>query len=177
MSNVLPFKRDPRISEEHRGHLRAFSSQLGQEIVELACDLGLKVFEENLASDCSGFLKHAPELGSASGYVVVVRADDPPTRKRFTVAHEIGHFVLHTRRPHTHEKMRYESPTDYFLDDPEALRQEGEANRFARELLMPRHILKAERIHCPHQLAARCRVSVAAAEVRLSEIGREASAA
>jgi hypothetical protein len=61
-----------------------------------------------------------------------------PPRRRFTLAHEVGHFCLH-RSAHRHE----------FIDDKHSMsrnesywnRYESEANRFAAELLMPTHFI------------------------------------
>lgn len=59
---------------------------------------------------------------AAAHPVVLVNADLPPDRYRWTVAHELGHLVLHTQ----------------FVDeDPEL-----QANEFAAELLMPDHLLR-----------------------------------
>ena len=62
-----------------------------------------------------------------------VNPADAPVRQRFTIAHEIGHYVLH----HT-------SHTNSILDDnivfnrsAEWSKQESEANNFAARLLMP----------------------------------------
>ena len=58
-------------------------------------------------------------------------------RRRFAIAHELGHFVLHRgKRPAyfcTEEKFM-----DWYTSDP----QELEANAFAAELLLPRDIFK-----------------------------------
>lgn len=54
--------------------------------------------------------------------------DRHPNRKRFTVAHEIGHLIL------GHTQQNYDS-SDKSLDDVEA-------NQFAAELLMPLEMLK-----------------------------------
>lgn len=70
-------------------------------------------------------------------WTVYVRSSDSPRRQRFTVAHELGHYVLH----------QAEHPEGIFDDDLNFLRTEGnvsgdreqerEANQFAAELLMP----------------------------------------
>lgn len=70
---------------------------------------------------------------------LLVNSDDPASRQKFTIAHELGHWLLHK---------------DYFLDHedeyPVLLRQqkpdtsdprEQEANHFAAHLLVPTHLL------------------------------------
>jgi Zn-dependent peptidase ImmA (M78 family) len=59
------------------------------------------------------------------------------SRKRFTVAHEIGHFVMphHRRLKNVCEEKKIES-FDLNLNRPEI-----EANEFAAELLLPTAVL------------------------------------
>ena len=93
--------------------------------------------------------------------------DEPETRQRFSIGHELGHALL------KHTAMTFSSAADpesweYAENEVEAL--EGEANQFARELLMPRAwlepALKAG-MRIP-ELAARYRVSQDAMGVALS---------
>lgn len=62
--------------------------------------------------------------------VIVVNEDNPTQRRRFTLAHEYGHYLLHT-----------ESNTSIFHRDEKSSqgtdRVEIDANAFAAELLMP----------------------------------------
>lgn len=65
---------------------------------------------------------------------IYIRRDDKPmTRKLFSIAHEIGHWMLHSR-----DKER---PRINFSDNPVideiVTAEEQEANAFAAELLMP----------------------------------------
>lgn len=91
------------------------------------------------ASEISGF------LFSQGGKVVIgVNASQPTARQRFTIAHELGHFLLHNmtqKKDEIHVDRSFELR---FRDDRS--RQgtdvdEREANLFAAELLMPRHFL------------------------------------
>jgi Zn-dependent peptidase ImmA (M78 family) len=90
---------------------------------------------------------HADDLGNPTdalaGFVFVagragwafVNAADPLPRRRFTAAHELGHFMLHRST-----MGRFRADTDATLceaGDDAADRMEQEANRFAAELLMP----------------------------------------
>lgn len=67
-------------------------------------------------------------------------------RQRFTIAHEIGHFILH--RTQDQEKIfvdkdfivKYRSENKY---TPLEYRQEQEANAFAAELLMPSFMIES----------------------------------
>jgi len=96
-------------------------------------------------------------------------------RRRFTIAHEIGHLILHV--PGSPEVF-YDLPADIKeIDDdppagepPEPRRREREANVFARELLMPETLVE-EQAHATGfnlpALADRFQVSVPAMRLRL----------
>jgi hypothetical protein len=98
-----------------------------------------------------------------------------PGRRRFTIAHEIGHLVLHV--PVFHEvfydptsdvqEVEEDSPASEL---PELRRREREANVFARELLMPESLVneqaRATGFNLP-ALADRFEVSVPAMRLRL----------
>lgn len=98
-----------------------------------------------------------------------------PGRRRFTIAHEIGHLILHV--PVSNE-LFYDRPGDIREIDespggeelPELRRREREANVFARELLMPEPLLseqaRATGFNLP-ALAERFEVSVPAMRLRL----------
>jgi hypothetical protein len=97
-----------------------------------------------------------------------------PGRRRFTIAHEIGHLVLHVPRFH---ELFYDGPADIREIEeppvaglPELPRREREANVFARELLMPETLVdeqaRATGFNLP-ALAKRFEVSVPAMRLRL----------
>lgn len=107
-----------------------------------------ELLEDN--SPLAGFL-----FANASGGYILVNAGDPLPRRRFTAAHELGHYMLHFL-PRLHaardvemslvqddkgETVREEDrPTsDNTLSLPEMERQ---ANRFAAELLMPEAVCR-----------------------------------
>ena len=101
-------------------------------------------------------------LGDA--HAIVLNGAGDERRRRFTIAHEIGHFVLHPGRC---------SPERDGLVN-EAMRvQEREADSFAAELLMPEHLVRQavqEQGDDPTLLADRFQVSVKAMQVRLSRL-------
>ncbi|HEY7329040.1 MAG TPA: ImmA/IrrE family metallo-endopeptidase [Gemmataceae bacterium] len=102
------------------------------------------------ATPLAGFL-----FANAHGGYILVNADDSLPRRRFTAAHELGHYLLHflprlrtTQDVETYlvqddndEMVREEdtSNADKNLSLPEMERQ---ANRFAAELLMPESICR-----------------------------------
>ena len=88
-----------------------------------------------------------------------------PGRRRFTIAHELGHFVLHAARSQT-GATSYCRGSD--LERSDSL--EGEANRFAAGLLMPELLVEQEASRCGCNiplLAERFAVSAPAMRLRL----------
>jgi hypothetical protein len=102
-------------------------------------------------------------------------AKGSPGRRRFTIAHEVGHLLLHV--PVVHEGF-CDRPTDIqeieedlpAAELPELRQREREANVFARELLMPESLVneqaRATGFNLP-ALADRFEVSVPAMRLRL----------
>jgi predicted transcriptional regulator len=99
------------------------------------------------------------------GYAVRLRGDVGERRRRFSIAHEIGHFVLHPPQAR-HERGGQVN---------EAMRaQEREADAFAAELLMPEHLVRRAALEDgadPRRLADRFEVSVTAMSLRLRRLG------
>lgn len=98
-------------------------------------------------------------------FVIFLPLSSSRVRDNFTIAHELGHFFLHTERKGD-EILRFTRRGSN--------RREWEANWFAAELLMPEREFKkaAAELGCDEvELASRFDVSVAAANVRLSALG------
>jgi len=163
-----------RILEQHR--VRAAPV----DVVKIAKHYAL-VIERELDPDVSGALVPLPD----SKWVIVVNADHSPVRRRFTVAHELGHLLLHAyTTPHADRAFKFR---DARSADGTAV-EEIQANQFAAELLMPRAlVLKAAGTppfdHAPgsqaeedkadewiRSLSARFDVSRQAMSVRLSSL-------
>jgi Zn-dependent peptidase ImmA (M78 family) len=62
---------------------------------------------------------------------IFVNDNYPATRNLFTIAHEIGHYVLHEGTQNRFDQ--------YHKYTPEELKRERQANDFAGELLMPKY--------------------------------------
>jgi Zn-dependent peptidase ImmA (M78 family) len=180
---VIDFKRDKRIRPVEREALREFASDLGQEIVELADRLGLKVFESEMDDASDACLQYAPSCGSKSGFRVVINSNQPPERQRFSVAHEIAHFVLHRDDPKFLARVKENAEVfdfrfanrsdDSFLYERWEFRFEFEANRFAAVLLMPEHLVvrhPAFLTDQPGLLARELGLSQKTVEIRFEEI-------
>jgi hypothetical protein len=97
--------------------------------------LGLRIEESWDLGDCSGLLVPADRLIVLNAAERASARNDPPLRRsRFTVAHEVGHWICHAHerpeaKPVYCRQVHLAEPTDRAL--------EREANVFAAELLMP----------------------------------------
>jgi Zn-dependent peptidase ImmA (M78 family) len=108
-----------------RYHAAFGGAELPVPVEAIAADLlGLHVDEAAL--DCSGLLVPAERR-------IVLHAGEPPPRRRFTLAHELGHWVCQVLEGHA--APVYCRAPDLAPDSDRQL--EREANVFAAELLMP----------------------------------------
>jgi Zn-dependent peptidase ImmA (M78 family) len=111
------------------------------DVEEIAEKLGLWIQRDDLGVEVSGLL--VTKEGDSG---IVVREDDATVRQRFTIAHEIGHFVLKHHRTHgklvradQNHQVMYRSQEGFRRFDP----LEVQANQFAANLLMPVKLLEA----------------------------------
>ncbi|MCL1949125.1 MAG: ImmA/IrrE family metallo-endopeptidase [Turicibacter sp.] len=122
-----------------------------------------KAFEALGRDDVSGFLMKENET-----YTIFVNMNEPIYRQRFTIAHEIGHFILkHLEGEEISISFRDEhSKTG---SDP----KEVAANSFASELLMPREIVEHLFMMSGSvsSVAKEMGVSAMSAEFRLRKLG------
>lgn len=110
--------------------------------------------------------------------VIGVNQAHAPTRQRFSLAHELGHFLLHGKLP----RVFLDEATVFFRDEHAAEGndlEEIEANTFAAELLMPENVLRQMIRQNPfdafderavQRLAAQFDVSVQALTIRLTRL-------
>ena len=98
------------------------------DLDQVAAQLGLTIVEVDSQSFEGALLRSSRDL---SGRILVRRGIRESGRRRFTVAHEIGHYILHVDQqipcsPRVIEGWREGQPTP-----------EREADTFASELLLP----------------------------------------
>ncbi len=138
--------------------------------VAIAALMGVQVLKGDLPENIAGVLLkrmgHDPRI--------VVQATDSKNRRRFTVAHELGHFVYRGATSAIDEDQ-YE-----YVDQRSSLAQAGTdkvevfANQFAAELLMPESVVReaSRRMkHATAALAAAFGVSQEAMSYRLRKLG------
>ncbi|MCL6589991.1 MAG: ImmA/IrrE family metallo-endopeptidase [Firmicutes bacterium] len=98
--------------------------------------------------------------------IILVKSDDPYNRKRFTVAHELGHFYLHLANTDGEIVDMYRSKK---ANNPE----EQEANAFAAALLMDKVLVRVlwEKVKNIDKMAKIFDVSFESMGYRLSNLG------
>ncbi|MGY3859176.1 ImmA/IrrE family metallo-endopeptidase [Aeromonas intestinalis] len=102
------------------------------KIGELAKQLGLKVSAATLPANISGEIKEDED-----GVIHIrVNRHDVKTRQRFTIAHEISHFILHRHL------LRSGIQDDVLYRSNQSDKIEWEANALASDILMPAEIVK-----------------------------------
>ena len=128
------------LSKEQLAILQHARRKAPVKMIKLAKKLGLRVFEATIpmraGAPMAGALRTGdPVYEGKDGYWIECHKHDSETRKRFTVAHEIGHYLFH-------KHMMTEDIEDnalYHSDLP--ISEEVEANKFAAWLLMPDELI------------------------------------
>lgn len=134
-------------------------------VVKLANELGIGVYEvDGWPDNISGRIYRSDERGGAAGYAIDVNRRHALVRRRFTIAHEIAHFVLHRSRigDELYDDGLYRSGL------PSSM--EVQANRLAAKILIPDHLLQrawASGISSPEALAQAFQVSEASMRIKL----------
>ncbi|AUQ42798.1 ImmA/IrrE family metallo-endopeptidase [Yersinia ruckeri] len=125
--------------------------------------LGITMRMEPMLGEESGCLKK----DKSGTWIMTVNSLHHPHRQRFTIAHEIGHFIKHA--------MITEVFTDsVFFRNGQTDRMEVEANKFAAELLMPdsdfRYYIEnnSQKVS---DIAAHFEVSSMAVRIRAQQLG------
>ena len=109
------------------------------DLMGMINELGLGFAVEDLPTSISGKLTR--DRSYPGGFKISVNADDPPRRQRFTIAHEIAHFVLHSDligEGVTDNAMYRSSLSDEY---------ERQANRFAAQILLPAEAVRSAYKH------------------------------
>jgi len=135
--------------------------------IRIAQSLGIRVYEDKLPDGVSAAIVNNP----GSGATIVLSRDDATNRKRFSCAHEIGHFVRHTNEL---DPIGY-SYVDFRNQEASTGDKEEEvyANTFAASLLMPAPLiqkLKSEGLK-PAEMIAKFGVSSIALANRFNYLG------
>jgi Zn-dependent peptidase ImmA (M78 family) len=166
------------VEAAHRMLTAAAVSDPPVPVDKLVRDAGVVVsYQPFDADDISGLLYRAAD----SAAVIGVNSNNAKVRQRFTIAHELGHLILHERQElilDRHVQVNFRDTTSSTATNQEEI----EANQFAAELLMPQDLLERSLqsllagrpltdIDLVRRLASRFEVSHQAMEFRLASVG------
>lgn len=117
---------------------RNFIKNAPVPVIKIAKSCGARIVEDSLEGDLSGFL-YRDKTQSLIG----VNNHHSKTRQNFTIAHELGHLLLHDQEQlHVDHEFRVhlrDSVSSQGTDEAER-----EANLFAASLLMPMHFIEQD---------------------------------
>lgn len=122
MSMVADFNKATRVANELLISNPAYQQRAPVDFVAILNDLGLNIaFNDEMEDEA---------LLDPEKRTIFIKKTLYPQRMFFSIAHEIGHWLLHSR-----DKIRYRKDMRE-LEKQEAI-EEQEANAFAAELLLP----------------------------------------
>lgn len=136
-------------------------------VFELATELGLGPVRAKLETNISGMIRRAGDR-----WECVYNQDHALVRQRFTVAHEIGHFIYHRSLLHqgVGETLAYRADGTDFPNPSITREHEWQANNFASNLLVPSRWLRAAQasgINDVKDLARRFEVSETVMRIKM----------
>ena len=163
----MPSKEFDRIDLDHR---EIVESHLAEKPVRLGClakELGISVKLSALERGRSGLIEVED-----SAYTIKINRHETRERQRFTLAHEIAHFLIHRAIIDTDRKI----VDNVLYRSGQSKAVEYEANRLAADLIMPDNQIEVdiETLDVPitedviARFADEWQVSKAAMEIRLS---------
>lgn len=151
------------VRQDIDGYLAEYPVKLGA----IAERLGVKVLLSTLPRGTSG------QIGKENGdFVIRINRHEAKHRQRFTLAHELAHYLLHRERI----EADGEWSENVLLRAPnQPIQIEYEANRLASDLVIPSHLLAQATAEYTgpmtseviEDLARRFGVSTAAMEIKL----------
>ncbi|MDA0695605.1 MAG: ImmA/IrrE family metallo-endopeptidase [Proteobacteria bacterium] len=153
------------LDTEHQELITSFQKEVPMKLGALAQRLGITVFSATLPSNISG------EIKEKDGKIVIkVNRHDTKPRQRFTLAHEIAHFLLHKHL------LANGIVDDVLYRSSQSNTIEAEANRLAADILMPPNIVNEILRSCSHltdrekkleEVAQQMDVSLTALKIRM----------
>jgi Zn-dependent peptidase ImmA (M78 family) len=126
MANLSQSQEWQLLTENEQNAILKHQQVLPIQIGSIAKELGLVVKSSTLQAGISGEIREENDK-----FVIRVNRHDSKSRQRFTIAHEIGHYLLHRDRigDGIVDDILYRSSLSNAL--------EAQANRIAADILMP----------------------------------------
>lgn len=158
---------DPVVAAS-RAFLKKFGEDCGKRLPAILPDIGLQLHYRNATSYEGALLRMK---GIPRGYVVLSSEVREPRRQRFTLGHEVGHYLL----PDQQDLCQPCGKKQIELWDEALAKPERDANQFAAEILMPRSIVapflrEKPRLSHIEQIAEACETSLTASSYRYCEL-------
>lgn len=144
---------------------KTFQTDYYAEVINIALQLGLPVYKVGFDNDnISGFIEVDEENPETNK--ICVNKNHCDARQRFTIAHEIGHYVLE----HLNSDCKKYRKVDF--DNNDYSPEETQANKFAAVLLMPESMIREvwQKFSDIKILAATFGVSEGAASYRIKNL-------
>ena len=120
------------LAPDVRARIEAFQDAPPVRLPELARALGVPIKAATLGPGISGEIRPS---GDGNGFVIRINRHDPQKRQRFTVAHELAHFLLHR------DEIGNGIEDDVLYRSSLSDKRERQANRLAADILMPAALL------------------------------------
>lgn len=117
--------------------LRETNYTIPVDVRRIISHYGIEIIEQPMEENVSGMM-----VVKNKRAMIGVNQAHHPNRQRFSLAHELGHYVLHREN----QSIFVDASTIFFRDERAADgtdQFEIEANTFAAELLMPEQDLRA----------------------------------
>jgi Zn-dependent peptidase ImmA (M78 family) len=123
-----------RLAPKEKDAIEIFQLEIPVKIGDLARFLGVEVKISTLDVGISGAI-----FPNADGYKILINKHEPNYRRRFTLAHELSHFLLHRNMigDGISDNVLYRSNLSDVV--------EAEANRLASDIIMPVESIKKAR--------------------------------
>lgn len=156
--------------EDENAIIRKYAVVAPVDVKAIISEIGLTYVERSMPPGESGYIEY-------DGWTctIAVNANDGPQRRRFTAAHELGHFLKHRDllKRQKHLDRLYDEAANRNPERPLEHRHEVQANQFAAALLMPRQTIETAIANGVSTIAALAKlfdVSALAMEVRLRSL-------
>lgn len=157
--------------------INIYTERAPVDVEGLVLALGLNLTFTNLGSEVSGMIEKEGEK-----FNIIINENDSEKRKRFTIAHELGHYILHRDKIENgvEDDRAYRSLglMGKYKNTKIGKKEESQANQFAATLLMPWNLiktLKANGITDLSVLAEKLMVSQKVIKIRLGEYDNTSS--
>ncbi len=155
------------LNDEQKRIIKKYHSSFPVMVGNIAKELGITVKMATLPATISGEIKE-----DDGKYIIRVNRHDVKERQRFTLAHEIAHFLLHKDRigDGISDDVLYRSKLSDFM--------EIQANRLAADILMPWDLIQPKLTEYSQmrneerfeKIASDAQVSTTAIKIRLGKV-------